>query len=118
MMPGHNIDQLAEDALNSLEGIRRAEPEPFFLTRLNARLRERNSINGWNKISLFLSRPLISLSILIIIILVNSFIIINGNRQLKQESENTSIIKDDFAISDVSIYDIENQESDEGTNNK
>lgn len=117
-MPDHNIDQLAEDALNSIEGIRRAEPAPFFLTRLNARLHAKHSMNAWNKISLFLSRPVVSVSILLIIILVNSFIIINGNRQVKQGSENTSIIKDDFAISDVSIYDIENQESDEGTNHK
>ncbi len=63
-----------DDFLDSLEGITRATPGPYFFTRLQQRLnKEENSL--LSKVGLWISRPAIAFSVIILVILLNVSVI-------------------------------------------
>lgn len=66
-----NIERKVEEALNSLDGVQKAGPGPFFFTRVQARL-QRLPGNGWERVVSFITRPSIALSGLCLIILLNA----------------------------------------------
>ena len=53
------INKLIEEALNSVDDIRRAEPKPFLLTRINARM-NRVVESVWEKAGWFIARPVVA----------------------------------------------------------
>ncbi len=61
MKSSKDIAQLTDQVMNSLDGIQRAETQPFFYTRLMARM-ESGEMNGWNRWMAYLSRPAVSLA--------------------------------------------------------
>ena len=71
-----------EETLNSLDGIQRAEPQPFFYTRVIGRL-QRDEKNIWEKMGSFLSRPVVVIAGLVLILVVNGFML------LQQENNST-----------------------------
>ena len=71
MSDNKNIEGKVEQALNSLDGIQKAGPGPFFFTRVQARL-QRQAGNGWERVVSFITRPSIALSGLCLIILLNA----------------------------------------------
>ena len=109
-MQKHNIEKLVEETINSFDGAKRAESNPFLPTKIFARLRDREDVqNAWSKAGSFLSRPAVALTGLLLIILVNVAIIIN-NKEDNNTIQNLTSVKDEFAINVISIYDNENQE--------
>ena len=51
-----NIERQIEDALNSINGINKATPKPYLLTRINTRLS--NPVkSSWENVAVFISRP-------------------------------------------------------------
>ncbi|MBS1563829.1 MAG: hypothetical protein JST39_05540 [Bacteroidetes bacterium] len=71
MRDNERIEQQVQQAMNSLDGIQKAGPGPFFFTRVQARLQRQNS-NAWDRISSFITRPTVALGGLCIIILLNA----------------------------------------------
>lgn len=69
-----HIDRLVDDALASLDGIRRAEPAPFFHTRLMARM-EGGRASGLDRFLSFISRPAFAITTAVIFLLLNGFIL-------------------------------------------
>ena len=69
-----DIDRKVKEALESLDGIQRAEPGPWFFTRLQARL-ERNENNVWESTGRFLSRPVIAVAGLFLVLTINIFLL-------------------------------------------
>lgn len=75
-----------EEIINSLDGIERAEPAPFFYTRVHARL-----INNQNSPiqSAFrlITRPAFVMAIVMLIVLVNGFIMYNRSALQQNQDE-------------------------------
>ncbi|MEO6584563.1 MAG: hypothetical protein ABIO05_09580, partial [Ferruginibacter sp.] len=78
----NKIEQQIEETLHSIDGLQRATPSPFLVTRINARMQqstaEQNSI--WYKLGILLSRPSIAFATLLVLLLINTVVInIAGN---------------------------------------
>jgi len=111
-MQKSSIEKLVEDTINSFDGASKAEAKPFLLTRIYARMQQGQaaSQNVWMRAASFLSTPRVALTGLLLIILLNATIIIKNTSGSGNAVQNTSTVKDEFAINVISIYDIENQE--------
>jgi hypothetical protein len=68
-----DMENRLESALNSLDGIRRASPAPYFFTRLKAKMTREE--RDWGGIVGIISRPLYALAIVGIVIFINSWIV-------------------------------------------
>ena len=71
MTPQEKIQQEIERTLQSLEGMKRAEANPFLFTRIKARLNKK--ANGWEWIFSFVSRPAIAVAIILLVMVVNGW---------------------------------------------
>ena len=59
MKSGSDIEKRVEEALNSLDGIKRASPQPWLFSRIKARLsrEEAEERTVWGTVGSFLSKP-------------------------------------------------------------
>lgn len=74
MEPKKTIEGKIERALESLDGMQRATPQPWFYTRVKARLqREEKTI--WESIGSFLSKPAVAMAGLGMILVLNIFVL-------------------------------------------
>jgi len=94
------IAHLADQAMDSLEGIQRAETQPFFYTRLMARM-ENGTINRWNMWMAYLSRPTVALALLLVFLMINGYLIFS---RMGSQSELTPAASD-YAVMQVSYLD-------------
>lgn len=100
--------QMAREALNSFDGITRAEPRPFFYTRLSGRMQQA-PVGIWEQAARFLSRPVIAVACVLVVLLGNMALLLNN----KTTSEPQELVADDFATSGMNntsavLFDIEN----------
>ncbi len=103
-----------ENILNSIDGIEKANPQPFLLTRVTARINAANAApeNIWYKIAFYIKKPLVAFSAIMLLVLINIFVIksIKHRSDLENLAKNTNNQRYDFAINVSVMYDIENQE--------
>jgi hypothetical protein len=104
-----DIGKMVEKSLESLNGIERAEPQPFFYTRLKARL-EREEKNVWELAGSFLARPAVAFVALCLILTFNVAILVQ-----KEEATTPAITSDisqeeENIFAAVTTYDYENLE--------
>jgi hypothetical protein len=101
----------ADKALESLEGIQRAEPRPYFFTRVKARL-ERDEKNIWEVTGAFLARPAIAIAGLCLILAINVVILIKKDTSTTQgyTAQNTQLPEDENILAVSGAYDYENLE--------
>jgi len=110
-MQNSNIEKLVDETINSLDGAGRAEAKPFLLTRIYARMQnEAASQNIWTRAAAFLTTPRVALAGLLLIVILNLTIIMQRSAGQTNAVQNTTAVKDEFAINVISIYDVENQE--------
>lgn len=69
-----HMNQAVEAALNSLEGMTKASPEPYFQTRLMARM-ERAQRGAWAIAFDLLSRPSVAMGFAFSLLLINGYIL-------------------------------------------
>ena len=100
------IQQKVEETLESLNGIQRAEPQPFFYTRLIGRL-QREERGIWETIGSFLSRPVVATVSLCLILILNVFIL---TRPESTQSASSSLVTSDLTSPD-SEYILANSNS-------
>jgi hypothetical protein len=70
MTTGKNIPQEVEKTLESLEGIQRAEANPFLFTRIKAKM-QRQQDNVWEKVFFFINRPAIAIAVVLLVMGIN-----------------------------------------------
>ena len=70
MQKKRNIENQVEETMNSLEGLQKASPAPFFFTRVQARI-QREQNNQWSIISSFIARPAVAVAGISLIVLLN-----------------------------------------------
>jgi len=106
-----DIEKKAEKALESLDGIKRAEPQAFFYTRLIARL-ERDQKNIWELAGSFLARPAVAIVSLCLILAFNVVILVQKESTTTTPTYAIDVAQDDegiFATANTT-YDYENLE--------
>lgn len=104
-----NINKLVDDALSSLDDIKRAEPKPFLFTRINARM-SKGLESAWEKAGWFIGRPAVAFAGLCMILLINAMVIVL-NRQPASENATEQVVQtpaDEFSYTVATIYDFEN----------
>ena len=107
-----DINKKVEEVLGSLDNIQRAEPQSFFFTRVNARLK-RDEKSFWETTGAFLARPAVAIAGLCVILALNVFILIQKETTTSPAlvSETTNQPQEDENIfAAVNTYDYENLE--------
>ena len=99
-------------ALKSIDGIAKASPQPFLLTRINAGLNNSVEETVWSRIAFYLKKPVVAGFAILLLVLVNMLVIksINSNSEKENITKSVTSQKYDFAINVSVLYDIENQE--------
>ncbi|MFZ1528128.1 MAG: hypothetical protein WAT19_05215 [Ferruginibacter sp.] len=103
-----NIQQKIDETLQSLDGIQRAEPAPYLLTRINSALANRQPETNWSKIAAFISRPVVAFALMLILVLVNGLIISVNNSEAESSMATNSNSMYEYAANVTSNYDLEN----------
>lgn len=97
-----------EEILNSLEDVRRAEPLPFFYTRVRAKL-EAASSTIWERVSTLISKPVIALAGISFILILNLFVIYSHSISLNNNSDQADVTNtEEYSLVTNSFYDTEN----------
>jgi hypothetical protein len=73
-----DMEQKLETVLNSLDGIQRAKPTPYFYTRLRAKMARGE--RGWSVAGL-ISRPAYALAMVCTVILINVWIVMSDKEE-------------------------------------
>jgi NADH:ubiquinone oxidoreductase subunit 6 (subunit J) len=104
-----NINKLIEEALNSVDDAQRAEPRPFLLTRIHARM-NKGTESVWEKAGWFISRPAVAFTGLCMIVLLNVMVVmVNKTSDSATVAEQTIQAQaDEFSYTAATIYDNDN----------
>lgn len=98
-----------EKALESLDGIQRATPQPYFYTRLKARLDRKE--REWSGITGFISRPAYALAMICIVLLVNTWAVMNSSNNSSQitpmQVATDQVLPDEYNVAVNTFYDYE-----------
>jgi hypothetical protein len=111
-MERHNdIEKHIEETLNSLEGMHRAEANPFIFTRIQARLSARRNV--FDKIIAVAGKPAFALAILFIVLVSNVSVMLQSSTfnsaEQALEQSNQLAVAEEYS-NNVPVYDYENPE--------
>ncbi len=99
---------LVEETLDSMNGAQRAEPAPYLLTRINAKM-NREIPSAWERISLYLSRPGIAIVAVAFLIILNLVIYSFNNTITDINLQNLQGAADEYSMNNSSsLFDLEN----------
>lgn len=105
-----NLDEQIERALQSMDSHTRANPGPFLMTRINARLASRKTLTNWDRIYSIITRPVIAFAAVVCILIVNLLMITsyadNDNVRLQADSNNEW--QSYSTATNSALYDVEN----------
>ena len=104
MKKEEKIDQLTDAAINSVDGVMRAEPNAFLMTRINARLGN-STDTAWEKMLRLISKPNIAIPALCLLIMINVGVILNNQPTASQIiTEEMQPAIDDISNTMATIY--------------
>jgi hypothetical protein len=111
-MKKENLDKLVEETMNSLDGAAKASPAPFLLTRIGAKMANRQEQPSlWERAGFLITRPAIAFTVLATVLLMNVYIIAssaNGNDS-GMAVQNTAGLPEEYSLNTgSSLYDFEN----------
>jgi hypothetical protein len=102
------LAQLVEETINSMNGAQRAEPAPYLLTRINARMNSQ-PVTGWERMGLFLARPGIALATLAFTVILNIVIYNYSGTSKDSTITGAGISTEDYSMNNPSaLFDLEN----------
>ena len=76
MTSKEKIQQEIEQTLQCLDGVKRAEANPFLFTRIQARMNKKTGV--WERTFSFVSRPVIAVAIVLVVMAVNGWALWGG----------------------------------------
>ncbi len=115
-MKKRETSERVEEILDSLEGIRRAEPGDWFFSRLQAKI-ARSTANGdtlnqsaWYRLGAILSRPAVAATGLLAILLLNGFLLLKqpGSPAQRSAQEQISSSDNESLTASNSSFEYEN----------
>lgn len=102
-----NINRKIDKVMQSLDGIEKVSPRPFFFTRLEAKMQKHK--NGWEKISSFLSRPIVAFACICLIIIINAAVIFSArNFKTTDPANNELAAADEYNSVSAPLYEFVN----------
>lgn len=101
-----DIQMRVDAAMDSLSGITRAVPQPFFFTRLQSRL-QRKQRNVWEDLSHIITRPAFAVFSLSLVVLLNTFVILSESSPATTPENSELVVADEYNRTS-SYYDLEN----------
>lgn len=105
-----NREQWINEALVSLNS-EKQEASPYLLTRLHAKLQRTEEPGFWGKLILFVGKPAVAMSILMMILAGNGWAIASKFKDQQKNVVTTTVgYREDFASTLLSVYDYENAE--------
>lgn len=113
MKPRSEADRKIEQILDSLDGIGKAEPRPYFFTRVMARL-EREQKTVWERAGAFISRPAVVVGSLVLVLVLNVFVLFRQDDQLSGANgtavnlSGQLVTDNEYIIASSSSFDYEN----------
>jgi hypothetical protein len=108
----NDIEKLVNETLNSLDGIQKAEPRPFMVTRIMARMNQKEE-TIWEKLIFLISKPAVAFATVILFIAINAFVLFNVSSDSPSEAQEPTLVADsDFGLSVSSMYDINPEQND------
>lgn len=107
-MQNNSYQDKTERVISLLDGIHRAEPQPFFYTRLRARL-DKNHVTIWDRVSTLLTKPVIAFTGVLMVLMLNLFAIISHTSSSSTNDQTEITSTDEYAAVSNSYYDIENK---------
>ena len=96
----HNIDEI----LNSLDGIQRAEPQPFLFTRIMGRMRKEEKTAD-QVIYRLITRPALALAIGCFFIGLNTYFIVDRLENSNQASDNSQPLAAEYVQHHINPYE-------------
>ncbi len=106
----HEMDRRVEETLNSLDGIRRAEANPFLYTRIRARLDKPR--HAFERVVVLAGKPAFAFLVLVIVLVTNVVVMMKGSAEasaVKQEQTQFAVA-DEYHLDVPALYDYENPE--------
>ena len=101
-----DIQKRAEEAMDSILNIGRAVPQPFFYTRLMARIEIRES-NNWERVFTLISRPAVAFITVSMVLMLNIYVAFNETSTPPDSAEISDVVTaEDLGTN--TLYDIEN----------
>ena len=79
-----NVHDILDQHLSFIEGMQEVKPDPFFYTRLKARMEKENTIGSWE----FPFKPAWVIGILVALLALNGLLIVQESKSTKGSSEN------------------------------
>jgi len=103
-----NLNKKIDEAMQSLDGIGKAPPSPFFFTRLEARMQREKS--GWEKISSFVAKPVVAFACICLVIMINAWVIFSSkNSQTSTEQQSSEFATtDEYNLVSSTFYEFVN----------
>ncbi|MEO6253676.1 MAG: hypothetical protein ABIO79_10235 [Ferruginibacter sp.] len=104
-----HINKMIEEALTSVDDVKRAEARPFLLTRIHARM-SKGTESVWEKAGWLITRPVVAFTGLCLIVLINVMVMMNNNAVNTGNANDQVALNstDEFSSTVATIYDIEN----------
>lgn len=113
MISKPELEQKIQQTLDSLEGIKRAEPRPFFYTRVLGRLQAEDK-TIWESMVSFLSRPVVAVAGICVILILNGFILFQQDQEngmvTPVVTSNDIVTDNEYVLASSSSYDYENMD--------
>ncbi len=88
------IERQIDETLGALEGIGRAEPRPFFQTRLESRMQQR-----YAPLPKFMAKPAFMWSFLTVVVLLNIGVVIRYSQKNVSEPQNANTFAKEYGLS-------------------
>jgi len=92
------IERQIDETVGALEGIERAEPRPFFYTRLEAKMDFRRTQQRYATIPKFMARPTFVWSFLALVVLLNVGVVIRFSQKTISEPQNASSFAKEYGL--------------------
>jgi hypothetical protein len=105
----NEIERKAQAALNSLDGLSRATPGPYFYTRLEARISS-GSKNVWDQLVFLLNRPSVAIGLALFVIAVNTTVVLQKNEASPIAEQTEMTVSEEYNLASNTYLDEVTQE--------
>ncbi len=103
------LNREIDKAMQSIDGIGKASPPPFFFTRLEARMQKEKEKSRWETISSFLP-PVVAFACICLIIIINAAVIFSTSnfKNTTGEPTNELATADEYNSVSTPLYEFVN----------
>jgi len=102
------LNRKIDEVMQSIDGIEKASPLPFFFTRIEAKMQKEK--NRWEVISSFLSRPVVAFACICLIIVINAAVIFSAShfKNTVDQPNNELATADEYNSVSTPLYEFVN----------